>query len=146
MIPAHMLTQHPPSASQAPAESRPSDINLSQQHHFQPTEAIELGELSKEVQACVTRRVQQLPLIGPYTTDTSSDEEAGTVPARYRSTYLKSNRLHTIDSQILHKVDWPHMHIYLADGKPAEYESLTVSLWPDRSRSWRCRPRTSGPS
>ena len=61
-------------------------------------------------------------------TGTSSDEEAGTVLARHHRTYFKSGRLCTTDSQVLHKVDWPHVHVYSADSKPADYKSLTVPL------------------
>ena len=139
--------QYPPSVSGAPAEARPPDIKMIQQVCLQPPKSLTWGALSEEVRAHVTRRVQQLPLLGPYTTDMSSDEEPGTVSAGCRKTYLKSGRLHTTDSQVLHTVDWPHMHVYSADGKPAEYESLTVPLLVARYVPiMEARPMISEPS
>ena len=66
----------------APSGNQPgSSTALAGKHQPDPVAAaklakdIDLGELSEQVQARITRRVQQLPLQGLYMTDTSTNEE-----------------------------------------------------------------------
>ena len=60
-----------------------------------------LDELAIEVWAMVAKKVEQLPLLSPYSTDTSSDDdEELPVTTRHRK-QLKSGRLHTADTQVL---------------------------------------------
>ena len=33
------------------------------------------------------------------------------------------------DTQVLHRVEWPHESVYTVDNKPAEYEALTILLF-----------------
>ena len=75
-----MLTQqHPPVSQSVPRRVKTTRYQSEPAELSPATEAIDLGELSEEVRARIARRVQQLPLLGPDITDTSSDKEAGAV-------------------------------------------------------------------
>ena len=58
--------------------------------------------------------------------DSDSGDEATPLP---RKKALKSRKLQTTDSSVLHKVVWPHEVVYTAMDKPAEYEGLTIPLF-----------------
>ena len=88
-----------------------------------------LDKLAEIVQARVRKRVQQLPLLGPYSTDTSSDEEEELPVTMCGRKPLKSGRFCTKGTQVLHKVDRAHEFIYSADGKAANYYALSVHLF-----------------
>ena len=83
-------------------------------------EAAGLDDLADEVQARVAKQVQQLPLLGPYSMDTSSDYKEELPLTTQCRKPLKSDRLRIADTQVLRKVDLPHEFVYLADGKPAD--------------------------
>ena len=57
-----------------------------------------LGKLSDEVIERVARRVKQLPLLDPYTTDDTSLEEEETAPV-HKQKLLKSGKVRTADTQ-----------------------------------------------
>ena len=60
--------------------------------------------------------------------DTLSDEEEP-VATRWIRKHLKSGKLKTADTQVVHTVEWPHEFVYIVEGKPAEYETLSVPLF-----------------
>ena len=68
------------------------------------------------------------PVLGPYTTDTSSAEEEAE-PTRRHKKPLTSGKLRTANKQVIHKVEWPHELVYRVEGKPAECETLSVPFF-----------------
>ena len=64
--------------------------------------------------------------MGPYSTDTFLDDDEELPMTTHYRKQLKFGRLRTADTQVLRKVDWPHEFVYLADGKAAEYEDLSM--------------------
>ena len=86
-----------------------------------------LGELSEEIRERVVHRVKQLPVLGPYTSDETSSEEDEPAPINHRKP-LRSGKLHTVDTQLIHCVTLPHKFVYSADGQPAVYEILPIPL------------------
>ena len=84
--------------------------------------------MSEDVHARVARWVQLLLLLGPYTTDTLSDKEEPATTGRHRK-FLKSGELRTAGTQVMRKVEWAHELVYMVEGKPAEYDTLSISLF-----------------
>ena len=60
-----------------------------------------LDELAKEVWSMMAKRVQQLSLFSPYSTDTSSDDDDELPMTMRHRKQLKSGRLHTANTQVL---------------------------------------------
>ena len=60
--------------------------------------------------------------------NTSSDEGEDTTFARQCRKPIKWGRLCMADTQMLWRVQWPHESLYMADGKTAEYEALSILL------------------
>lgn len=87
-----------------------------------------LGDLSEQAWVQVTRRVQQLPLLCPYTTDTVSDEEAAATTKPCQN-LLKSAKKRTADTQVIQRVDWLHELVCTTEGLPHEYEKLSIPLF-----------------
>ena len=77
-----------------------------------------LDDLPREVRARVARRV--LPLLGPYSMDTLSDEEEDLPLTTWCRKPLKLGRLQMADTHVLRRVDWPNEFVYSADSKPSE--------------------------
>ena len=72
--------------------------------------------------------MQQLPLLGPYTTDTSSNEDDLALTRRHKKP-LKPGKMRACDIQVIRNVEWPHELVYMVEGKPAKYETLSVPLF-----------------
>ena len=98
----------------------------------QSAKATGLDDLAEDVRARVARRVQHLSLLGPYSMDTSSDEEEDLPLTTWCRKPLKLGRLQMADTVPVHKVDWPHEYVYSVDDKPAEYETLSVPIFVSR--------------
>ena len=60
-------------------------------------------------------------------THTASDKEPNTTKKHRK--LLKSGKLGIADTQVVSRLEWPHELVYMADGRPAEYETLSISLF-----------------
>ena len=65
--------------------------------------------------------------------DTESGEEATPTPEKKA---LKSGKIRTADSSVLHKAIWPYEVVYTATGKPAEYDDKDLSSHSSSGATW----------
>ena len=87
-----------------------------------------ITELSEEVRESVVRRLRRTPILTISTSDDESDSDAETrEPPRKRQS-LKLGKVCTADSMVV-KVTWPHELVYMAAGRPAVYQDLSVTLF-----------------
>ena len=86
-------------------------------------------DLSEEVRASVAKRLWKTPIftISTIESDLKSDNEVRG-PCR-KWMMLKSGKIFWADLMVLKKVTWPHDLVYTAEGKPVQYENLSVSLF-----------------
>ena len=63
---------------------------------------------------------------GLYTSDKSSSEEEDELAQSHYSKPLKSGKVHTVDTQVLRHVSWPHEFVYMLDRQQAVCENLSV--------------------
>ena len=80
------------------------------------------------VQGKVASRMKGAPVLELPTTDSDSRSEEEIVPPP-KITALKSAKVQTIDTPVLHKVTWPCKVIYICTGQPAEYDQLSITLF-----------------
>ena len=62
--------------------------------------------------------------------DSVSEDDAS--PAKRRRHPIKSGRLCTSDSHVLHRVKWPHEMIVCSQGKAPVYEDISLALFSNR--------------
>ena len=60
--------------------------------------------------------------------DTTSDEEEQQI-CRGKKWGLKSGMHHTVATSVVRKVTWPPEMVYMAEGKPAAYQDISVPLF-----------------
>ena len=65
------------------------------------TDATKLEELAKDIQVKVGRRMRQLALLSPYSTDTSYDDDEDHALVRWHRKPVKSGKLWMADIQVL---------------------------------------------
>ena len=65
-------------------------------------------------------------------TATDSDLDSQTATGRSKRRPLKSGKLHTADSMVLHKVTWPYKLVYKIHRQPAMYNELSINLFVSR--------------
>ena len=63
------------------------------------------------------------------TTDEELNHEEELVEMRSKKRLLKSGKLRTADSMVLHKVTWPNELVYMSAGQPAIYDELSIPLF-----------------
>ena len=56
--------------------------------------------------------------------DSPSDEEAS--PFKRRRCTIKSGRLHTWDTHVIHRVKWPHEMVFFSQGQAPMYEDMPL--------------------
>ena len=63
----------------------------------------------------------------PTTDEDFGFEDEVTTPAQ-RKRGLKSGKIRTADTTVLHKIIWPYEVVYTSTG-PAEYEKMSITLF-----------------
>ena len=69
------------------------------------------------------------------TDDEDSVSEDDASPENRRCNYMKSGRLCTRDSHMLHRVKWPHEVVVCSQGKPPVYEDISLPLFSNGNLS-----------
>ena len=76
----------------------------------------------------VSWRMRQIPILEVSSRDESSlEEELIAIPTKKKT--LKSGKLRTADSLILHRIVWLHEMVYMAAEQPAVYDNISIPLF-----------------
>ena len=68
--------------------------------------------------------MRQLPVLEISSTDERLLEDEGLVSTCNRKKQLKSGKLRTAASLVVHRVVWAHELVYTAEGQPAVYDTM----------------------
>ena len=90
--------------------------------------------------------MKQLPVLEVSSTDEGSLEDEGLISTHNHMKQLKSGKLKTTNSLIVHCVVWPHELVYTAKGQPAVYDSISVLLFiSGYMKQWKWKNLLLGP-
>ena len=87
-----------------------------------------VADISNAVQEKVASWMRGAPVLELAITDEDSRSEEGANPAT-KMRALKTGKLQTADTTILHKITWTHKVIYTCTGQPAEYDQLSITIF-----------------
>ena len=136
---------------ESPSCSQPAPVMSRGYSHRQGTSRdaarqappVTVAGISEAIRAKVASRMHQTTILDLITTDEESGLKEEPTPEPKRKN-LKSGKLRTADSTVLHKLVWLHRVVYTTTRKPAEYNDIPIPLFslPD---IWQCCRQRSQP-
>ena len=93
------------------------------------TEHQHLPDVSKDVRAWVTQRLRRAPPASFITDDEDSASDDDASLRKWWHRHIKSGRLRTRDSHILHRIKWLHEVVMVSQGKTSVYEDISLALF-----------------
>ena len=85
-------------------------------------------DLAESMREKVARRMRQVPVLEVSSSDEGSAEDEELITSHTKKKPLKSGKLRTANSPVLHHVMWLHQLVNTAEVQPAVYDNISVPL------------------
>ena len=126
--------------SQSPSTSQPAahagrghSHNRAERDHLSQHRATPaLLDLAEAVRDNVAKQMRQILVLEVSTIDKHSLSEEELIPMYPKKNALKSGKLRTVDSLVLHRVVWPHAMVYMVMSQLAVYDDISIALFVSR--------------